>query len=58
MDDKGVYMISGFDPVNIKALMGLNSSVKSFNASEKQEQTPLDGLMNWLSQPIFGLIRF
>lgn len=58
MNDKGVYMISGFDPVNIKALMGLNSSVKSFNASEKQEQTPLDGLMNWLSQPIFGLIRF
>jgi hypothetical protein len=56
MNDKGCYMISGFDPVNIKALMGLTAKNKDFNAKEKQEETPLDGLMNFLNQPIFNLI--
>lgn len=60
MDDKGVYMIGGFDPVNIKALMGLDSTKaekKDFNAAEKAEETPLDGMKNFLSQPIFSLIE-
>lgn len=59
MTDKGVYMIGGFDPVNIKALMGLSSSSpnkKDFVAEEKKEETPLDGMKNFLSQPIFGLL--
>lgn len=60
MNDKGVYMIGGFDPVNIKALMGLDSSTpekKDFNAAEKVEETPLDGMKNFLSQPIFSLVE-
>lgn len=59
MDDKGVYMIGGFDPVNLKALMGLDATKeekKDFNAEEKKEETPLDGMLNFLSQPIFSLI--
>ncbi len=58
MSDKGVYMIGGFDPVNLKALMGLNSKTKNFDASAKKEQTPLDGMKNFLSQPIFDLLKF
>jgi len=63
MDSKGCYMIGGFDPVNIKALMGLTATgqdpkkSKDFNAAEKKEETPLDGMMNVLSQPIFGLLN-
>jgi len=59
MNDKGVYMIGGFDPVNLKALMGLTKeefSDKKGERAEKKEQTPLDGMRNFLSQPIFGLI--
>jgi len=61
MDDKGVYMIGGFDPVNLKALMGLDSTKpekKDFDAQKKKEETPLDGMLNFLSQPIFSLIKF
>lgn len=61
MDDKGVYMIGGFDPVNLKALMGLDTTSpekKDFNAQEKKEETPLDGMKNFLGQPIFNLIKF
>lgn len=62
MNDKGVYMIGGFDPVNIKALMGLSADPaapekKDFNAAEKVEETPLDGMKNFLSQPIFSLVE-
>lgn len=58
MDDKGVYMIGGFDPVNIKALMGLNSDKKTKKTKkEKEKETPLDGMLNFLAQPIFGLIK-
>lgn len=56
MNDKGCYMIGGFDPTNLKALMGLDSMKKDFVASEKVEETPLDGMLNFLSQPIFSLI--
>lgn len=60
MNDKGVYQIGGFDPVNLKALMGLDATKdekKDFNAQEKKEENPLDGMMNFLSQPIFNLIQ-
>lgn len=61
MNDKGVYMIGGFDASNIKSLMGLSSNPTSkdhnFNAKEKVEQTPMDGMNNWLSQPIFELLK-
>jgi hypothetical protein len=60
MDDKGVYMIGGFDPNNLRALMGLDSTnpeKKDFNAAEKKEETPLDGMINFLSQPIFSLLK-
>jgi len=58
MNDKGTYLIGGFDPVNLKALMGLTPEVKNFVASEKVKETPLDGMMNWLRQPIFDLISY
>lgn len=60
MDDPGVYMIGGFDPVNLKALMGLEvtkTEKKDFDAKEKVEETPLDGMMNFLNQPIFSLLK-
>jgi hypothetical protein len=60
MDDKGVYMIGGFDPVNLKSLMGLTSTTpekKDFDAQEKKEQTPLDGMLNFLAQPVFNLLQ-
>lgn len=57
MNEKGCYMIGGFDPVNIKALMGLSQTKKDFVATERQEESPLDGMMNFISQPIFGLLE-
>jgi hypothetical protein len=67
MDDKGIYMISGFDPTNIKSLMGLNQPKVLTKAIEsatimkevttKVEENPLDGLNNWLSQSIFSLVK-
>lgn len=61
MDSKGCYLIGGFDPVNIKSLMGLSSGnveKKDFKAEEKKEETPFDGMMNFLKQPIFNLLKF
>lgn len=62
MNSKGVYMIGGFDPVNLKALMGLSTTdatkSKDFVAVEKLEETPVDGMKNFLSQPIFSLIQY
>jgi hypothetical protein len=57
MNEKGMYLIGGFDPNNVKALMGLNSGKQDFVASERKEESPLDGMMNFLRQPIFGLLR-
>ena len=57
LDDKGVYMVGGFDPVVLKALLGLNSTVTEFKAKEKVEETPMDGMKNLLSQPIFNLLQ-
>jgi len=59
MNDKGTYMIGGFDPVNLKALMGLTAEKKDFVATaEVKQQTPMDGMNNFLSQEIFGLLKF
>jgi len=67
MGDKGVYMISGFDPVIVKALLGKNVSVelkkdvavKADNAPvEKKEENPLQGIVNFLSQKIFDLVQY
>ena len=72
MDQKGCYIIGGFDPVNIKALMGLSQpavagmpdAVPSVGlvehktvATEKKQETPMDGMLNFLSQPIFKLVK-
>jgi hypothetical protein len=54
-DDEGVYLVGGFDPSVLKGLMGL-AAEKEFDAVAKQKQTPLDGMLNFLSQPIFGLL--
>jgi hypothetical protein len=51
-------MIGGFDPVNLRALLGLSAGKKDFVAAEQKEETPLDGMMNFLGQPIFGLLQF
>ncbi len=56
MNDVGCYMISGFDPVNLLTLCGLVGQKTS--STNKAEITPLEGFKNWLSQPIFKLIRF
>jgi len=61
MNDKGVYMIGGFDPVNLKALMGLSTQEdksKDYVHAEKKEETPVDGMKNFLSQPIFTLLQY
>lgn len=58
MDDKGVYIVGGFDPANLKSLLGLNEETKKnpVNKEEKQKETPKDGLLNFLKQPIFSLV--
>lgn len=60
MNDKGTYLISGFDPVNLKALMGMTEEKKDPVATdlEVKQQTPMDGMNNFLSQEIFSLLRF
>lgn len=58
MDDQGVYLVGGFDPVVLKALMGLEANRPQFEAKERKEETPADGLLNFLRQPIFGLLSF
>jgi hypothetical protein len=30
---------------------------KDFDAQEKKEQTPLDGMLNFLAQPVFNLLQ-
>jgi hypothetical protein len=57
MNEKGMYLIGGFDPNNLKSLMGLSKERKDFVAQERKQETPLDGMMNFLSQPIFGLLQ-
>lgn len=57
MNDKGCYMVSGFDPNALKGLMGLNQDRKDFVAKERVEETPLDGMVNFLTQPIFSLLE-
>lgn len=58
MNDRGCYIVSGFDPNALRGLMGLASKEgkKDFDAGEKKDETPLDGMINFLSQPIFELI--
>jgi hypothetical protein len=57
MNDRGVYLIGGFDPANLRSLMGLSATKKDFVAAERTEETPLDGMLNFLNQPIFGLLQ-
>lgn len=54
MNDPGCYMISGFDPVNLKSLMGQEVKDKM---SPKATVTPMEGFNNWLNQAIFSLIK-
>jgi hypothetical protein len=58
MEDKGTYLISGFDPVNLKALMGVKADeVKEVNeVVEAKKESPMDGMLNFLSQNIFNLV--
>jgi len=53
--DKGCFLVSGFDPSILK---GLLRGEETKTQQEKKDQTPLDGMMNFLSQPIFKLLRF
>lgn len=69
MGDKGVYFVSGFDPVMIKALLGKNKVEKEVVVTEKEpvsvekietekkEENPLQGMVNFLSQKIFDLVK-
>jgi hypothetical protein len=57
VDDEGVYLIGGFDPVVLKALMGLDAHKPEFEVKERKKETPADGLLNFLRQPIFGLLE-
>ncbi|MEZ6141213.1 MAG: DUF2828 family protein [Zavarzinella sp.] len=58
MHDRGVYMIGGFDPSNIKALLGLTTTKpeNEKNLIAPSQETPLDGMMNFFDQPIFRLV--
>jgi hypothetical protein len=58
MDDEGVYLVGGFDPAVLKGLMGLKGNESSGQAKtpEKRKETPLEGMLNFLRQPIFGLL--
>lgn len=51
-----MYLVGGFDPVVLKGLIGLDAQAKGFDAPAKRKQTPLDGMLNFLGQPIFGLL--
>lgn len=76
-DEPGTYLVGGFDPSNLKALMGLVDSApaeapakkddeaapeplssKDFDAKAKEQETPMDGMKNFLAQPIFSLLLF
>jgi hypothetical protein len=72
MEDEGVYMVGGFDPAVLKGLMGLKGTAKpkepavektdeakapQADAPEKRQETPLEGMLNFLRQPIFGLLN-
>lgn len=52
MNDKGVYMISGFSPENLRTLIGGEVLCNSPNSLE----TPMDGMNKFLNQPIFELL--
>jgi hypothetical protein len=58
MNEKCVYIIGGFDPKNLQALMGLDAArenMKDFLLRENKDETPLDDMVTFLSQPIFAL---
>ena len=72
MEDEGVYLVGGFDPAVLKGLMGLKGGGKPQNPTaeqtaeakeadavtpEKLKETPLEGMLNFLRQPIFGLLN-
>lgn len=54
--EPGTYLIGGFDPTVLKALMGLRKEAPDATEKPKQEQTPIAGMLNFLSQPIFSLL--
>lgn len=55
-DDEGVYLVGGFDPSVLKGLMGLSVQKPTFDAPERPKETPLHGMLNFLRQPLFGLL--
>lgn len=63
MTDKGVYMVGGFDPAMLKVLIGQKAEeptkkdVSKAESVVKSEATPLDGLMKFLNQEIFTLVK-
>jgi hypothetical protein len=56
LSDEGVYIVGGFDPTVLKALMGLKGNTDR-DTPEKRKETPLEGMLNFLRQPIFGLLK-
>lgn len=54
--DKGTYVMSGFDPANVLSLLGMYNA-QDGEAPVKAPETPLEGLVAFLSQPIFDLIK-
>ena len=64
MDDPGTYLIGGFDPMNLMSLLGVkenqaDSKSKGIEESiqDKSKATPMEGMRNFLSQPIFSLLK-
>jgi len=70
MSEPGQYLISGFDPIMLKALFGLGQQTKVDGvhstepatvvnnvAESAKPENPLQGLLNVLQQPIFDLIE-
>lgn len=52
MDEPGMYLISGFDPTNLKTLMG-----KPTPTSDITQETPMDGMLKCFDQPLFKLLH-
>lgn len=60
LKDQGMLTISGFDPSNLKTLLGMGNKEVSQGTETKEEErsetTPLDGLLNLLRQDLLSEI--
>ncbi|MFO0931023.1 MAG: DUF2828 family protein, partial [Gemmataceae bacterium] len=56
MDDRGVFLIGGFDPTNLKALLSLDRRTPRSTRRRRNTRRRSTGCSNFLAQPIFTLL--